>query len=117
MTQQNQSKKEELDYWKEVGENSFKEGNYLAALEAYETVAHCDPQNVEAWKGMATAFSLLDKPYAAMESLDNAIEIDPTDIESLEIKNLLLKKLLEDNQELLNRVKAEESDKSNQKLI
>ncbi len=117
MTQKEQSKKEEIDYWKEVGDSSFKEGNYMAALEAYQTVAKSDPQNVEAWKGMATAFSLLDKPYEALESLDHAIEIDPTDIESLEIKDLLLKKLLEVNKELLDRVKAKEADKSNQKLI
>lgn len=112
-----ESIKEEIAYWKEVGDNSFKEGNYLAALEAYETVAHSDPQNAEAWKGMATAFSLLDKPYESLQSLDRAIEIDPTDSEALEIKDLLLKKLLEENQELLNRVKEKESDKSNQKLI
>lgn len=116
MTQQ-KSIKEEIAYWKEVGDNSFKEGNYLAALEAYETVTLSDPQNAEAWKGMATAFSLLDKPYDALQSLDRAIEINPTDSESLEIKNLLLKKLLEENQGLLNRVKEKESDKSNQKLI
>lgn len=54
---------------------------------------------------MATAFSLLDKPYDALQSLDRAIEIDPADSESLEIKDLLLKKLMEENQELLNRVK------------
>ena len=66
---------------------------------------------------MATAFSLLDKPYDALQSLDRAIEIDPADSESLEIKDLLLKKLMEENQELLNRVKEKESDKSNQKLI
>ncbi len=117
MNQQEQSKKEEIDYWKEIGDNSFKEGNYLEALEAYQTVAKSDPQNIGAWKGMATAFSLLEKPYEALESLDHAIEIDPTDGESLEIKDLILKKLLEENQELLNQVKAEESDKSNQKLI
>lgn len=117
MTQQDQSKKEEIDYWKEVGDNSFKEGNYLAALDAYETVARSDTQNAEAWKGMATAFSLLNKPYEALESLDKAIEIDPTDNESLEIKSLILKKLLEENEKLLNRVKGRESDKSNQKLI
>lgn len=117
MTQQEQSKKEEINYWKEVGDNSFKEGNYMAALEAYETAARSDTQNAEAWKGMATAFSLLNKPYEALESLDKAIEIDPTDCESLEIKDLLLKKLLEENQELLNKVKEEESEKSNQKLI
>jgi tetratricopeptide (TPR) repeat protein len=116
MTQQ-ESIKEEIAYWKEVGDNSFKEGNYLAALEAYETITHSDPQNVEAWKGMATAFSLLDKPYDALQSLDRAIEIDPSDSESLEIKDLLLKKLMEENQELLNRVKEKESDKSDQKLI
>ena len=116
MTQQ-QSKKEEIAYWKQVGDNSFKEGNYLAAIEAYETVTISDPQNTEAWKGMATAFSLLDKPYEALHSLDRTIEIDPTDSESLEIKDLLLKKLLEENQELLNRIKGKESDESNQKLI
>lgn len=118
MTQKEESrKKEEIDYWKEVGDNSFKEGNYLAALEAYETVARTDPQNAEAWKGMATAFSLLDKPYEALESLDKAIEIESTDTESLEIKGLILKKLLEENEELLNRIRAEQSEKSNQKLI
>lgn len=110
-------KQEELDYWKEVGDKSFKEGNYLAALEAYETIVRSDPENADAWKGMATAFSLLNKPYEALESLDNAIEINPTDSESLEIKNLILKKLLEDNEEELNRIKTEKSEESNQKLI
>lgn len=47
MTQQ-ESIKEEIAYWKKVGDNSFKEGNYLVALEAYETITHSDPQNVEA---------------------------------------------------------------------
>ncbi len=58
MTQQ-QSKKEEIAYWKQVGDNSFKEGNYLAAIEAYETVTISDPRIQKAWKGMATAFSYL----------------------------------------------------------
>ncbi len=117
MTQKERSKKEEIDYWKEVGDNSFKENNYLAALEAYETVARSDPQNTEAWKGMATAFSLLDRPYEALESLDKAIEINPADSESLEIKSLILKKLIEDTEEELNRVKAKRSDESNKKLL
>lgn len=65
-----------------------------------------DPQNSDAWKGIATAFSLLDKPYEALESLDKAIEIDPTDIESRDIKGLILEKLLEENQEELNRLKS-----------
>ncbi len=112
-----ESNKEEIGYWKTVGDNSFKEGNYLQALEAYETVAMIDPQNAEAWKGLATSFSLLDRPYEALDSLDKAIEIDPTDTESLEIKNLILKKLLEENEEFLNRIKEEEAYKSNQKLI
>jgi tetratricopeptide (TPR) repeat protein len=111
------AKEEELSYWKEVGDSSFKEGNYLAALEAYESVARADPQNAEAWKGMATAFSLLDRPYESLDSLDRAIEINPTDIESLEIKGLILKKLLEENEEDLNRIKIEKSDKTNKKLI
>lgn len=98
-------KKEEIDYWREVGNNLFKEKKYLAAVEAYETVVLTDPQNAEAWKGMATAFSLLEKPYEALESLDKAIEIDPGDIESLEIKELILKKLLEENQEKINSLK------------
>ncbi|MCE5214241.1 MAG: tetratricopeptide repeat protein [Methanobacterium sp.] len=110
-------KQEEINYWKEVGERTFKEGNYLAALEAYETVTLADPENSEAWKGMATAFSLLDKPYDALNSLDQAIEINPSDIESLEIKQLILKKLVEENQEALNRLKTVQSDKKNQKLI
>lgn len=112
-----QSNKEEMDYWKDVGDNSFKEGNYLAAVEAYETVVRTDPQNMESWKGMATAFSLMGRVYEALDSLDKAIEINPTDIESLEIKSLILKKLLGENEEMLNQVKTEESDKSNQKLI
>jgi tetratricopeptide (TPR) repeat protein len=102
----NQKKPEkEIEYWKEVGDNSFKEGNYLAALEAYETVVRVDPQNAEAWKGMATAFTLLNRPYQALESLDNAVDIDPSDLESVEIKILILSKLLEENQERLNRLK------------
>ena len=101
------SRKKELDYWREIGDTSFKKGNYLAALEAYETIARTDPQSVEAWKGMATAFSLLNLPYEALESLDNAADIDPADQESLEIKILILKKLLEENQERLNQLKAD----------
>jgi tetratricopeptide (TPR) repeat protein len=111
------SPKKEIEYWKEVGDNSFKEGNYLAALEAYETVARVDPQNVEAWKGMATAFSLLKRPYQALESLDNAADIDPSDLESVEIKILILTKLLEENQERLNQLKKAQSDVNNHKLI
>lgn len=117
MTQNEKSKDEEIKYWKDIGDNSFKEGNYLAALEAYETVTRSDPQNMEAWKGMATSFSLLDHPYDALESLDKAIELDPSDSESLEIKGLLLKKLLEANEEELNRLKSKQSDESNQKLV
>ena len=115
--QKEKSNKDELNYWKEVGDNSFKEGNYLAALEAYETIARSDPQNADAWKGMATAFSLINKPYEALESLDNAIEINPSDAESVEIKGLILKKLLEENQERLNQIKEHESDESHKKLI
>lgn len=107
----------EIEYWKEVGDNSFKEGNYLAALEAYETVVRVDAENSEAWKGMATAFSLLNRPYEALESLDNVTDIDPSDQESLEIKILLLKKLLEENQERLNQLKKAHSDDKNHKLI
>lgn len=114
---QGESNQEEIEYWKTVGDNSFKEGNYLQALEAYQTVARVDPQNTDAWKGLATSFSLLDRPYEALDSLDKAIEIDPTDTESLEIKNLILKKLLEENEAHLNRVREKESEKSNQKLI
>ncbi len=118
MSQKDESgKKEELDYWKDIGDNSFKEGNYLAALEAYETIVRADPKNADAWKGMATAFSLLNKPYESLESLDRAIEINPKDTESYEIKSLILKKLLEDNEEQLTRIKTEKTDKSNQKLI
>jgi tetratricopeptide (TPR) repeat protein len=121
MVQKEESSKksieDELNYWKEVGDNSFKEGNYLGALEAYETIARSDPENSEAWKGMATAFSLLDKPYEALESLDNAIEINPSDIESVEIKGLILKKLLEENQERLNQIKEQESLENHQKLV
>lgn len=118
MSQKEESrKKEEINYWKEIGDRTFKEGNYLAALEAYETVARADPGNAEAWKGMATAFSLLDKPYDALNSLDQAIEIDPSDIESLEIKGLILKKLIEENQEALNRQETAKSDEKNHKLI
>ena len=116
-SQKGNPNKDELNYWKEVGDTSFKEGNYLAALEAYETIARSDPQNAEAWKGMATAFSLLDKPYEALESLDNAIEINPSDIESVEIKGLILKKLLEENQERLNQIKEQETDENHKKLI
>ena len=115
--QKEKSNKNELNYWKEVGDNSFKEGNYLAALEAYETIARSDPQNADAWKGMATAFSLINKPYEALESLDNAIEINPSDAESVEIKGLILKKLLEENQERLNQIKEQESDENHKKLI
>lgn len=105
-------KSEDLAYWKKIGDTYFQEGNYLSALEAYETVARTDPKNAEAWKGMATAFSLLDKPYEALESLDKAININPSDIESLEIRGLILKKLLEENEEELNRLKVAESAKN-----
>jgi len=108
---------EEIAYWKKIGDDSFKEGNFLSALEAYETVVSADPENAEAWKGMATAFSLLDKPYDALNSLDQAIEIDPSDAESLEIKGLILKKLIEENEEELNRLKTKETDEVNKKLI
>jgi len=66
---------------------------------------------------MATAFSLLNRPYEALESLDNATQIDPADQESMEIKILILKKLLEDNQEQLNQLRKSESDKNNHKLV
>ena len=110
-------KKEDIEYWKKEGDKFFKEGKYVFALEAYETIAKTDPKNVEAWKGMATTFSLMNKPYEALESLDKAIEIDPTDMDSLEIRSLILKKLLEENEEQLNRLKAKQSEKSNKKLI
>lgn len=108
MTQKEKSNhKEDIIYWKNIGDNYFKEGDYLSALDAYQTVIKTDPKNSDAWKGIATAFSLLDKPYEALESLDKAIEIDPTDAESREIKGLILEKLLEENQEELNRLKSE----------
>lgn len=116
-SEKKKSNEDELAYWKEVGDNSFREGNYLAALEAYETIARTDPQNAQAWKGMATAFSLLERPYEALESLDNSIETNPSDIESVEIKGLILKKLLEENNERLNQIKEQESDEKHQKLI
>ena len=107
MTQQKKSSNEDdIIYWKNIGDNYFKEGDYLSALDAYQTVINTDPQNSDAWKGIATAFSLLDKPYEALESLDKAIEIDPTDIESRDIKGLILEKLLEENHEELNRLKS-----------
>ena len=95
-----------MTYWKNIGDNLFKEGDYVAALDAYQTIVISDPQNIDAWKGLATAFSFLDKPYEALESLDKAIEINPSDIESLEIKGLVLKKLLEENEEQLNRLQG-----------
>ncbi len=114
---QKESIKDEIKYWKEVGDNSFKKGDYLAALEAYESIARSDPENTDAWKGMATAFSFLNKPYDALNSLDQAIIVDPSDIESLEIKGLILKKLVEENEEALNLLKTARSEEKNQKLI
>ncbi|OPY30388.1 MAG: Tetratricopeptide repeat protein [Methanobacterium sp. PtaU1.Bin242] len=107
MTQQEKSSSEDdIIYWKNIGDNYFKEGDYLSALDAYQTVIRTDRKNLDAWKGVATVFSLLNKHYEALESLDKAIEIDPTDIESLEIKGLILEKLLEENQEEINRLKS-----------
>ena len=118
MTENEKTEKEEdIEYWKDAGDQFFKKGEYVFALEAYETVARIDPKNAEAWKGMATTFSLMHKPYEALQSLDKAIKIDPADKESLEIKGLILRKLLEENEEELNRLKTEESDKQNKKLV
>jgi tetratricopeptide (TPR) repeat protein len=102
-------KLEDLGFWKKNADKFFEDGKYLDALEAYENMARMDPKNTLAWKGMATAFSLLDKPYEALESLNKALNIDPTDLEALEIKGLILKKLLEDNEEELNRLKTSKS--------
>ena len=103
-------KVENISYWKKTAEKFFEDGKYLEALEAYESMARLDPQNALAWKGMATAFSLLDKPYEALESLNKALNIDPADLETLEIKGLILKKLLEENEEELNRLKTSKSN-------
>lgn len=103
-------KVENISYWKKTAEKFFEDGKYLEALEAYESMAKLDPQNALAWKGMATAFSLLDKPYEALESLNKALNIDPADLETLEIKGLILKKLLEENEEELDRLKTSKSN-------
>jgi tetratricopeptide (TPR) repeat protein len=103
-------KLEDISYWHKTADKFFEEGKYLEALEAYESMARLDPENALAWKGMATAFSLLDKPYEALESLNKALNIDPADLEALEIKGLILKKLLEENEEELNRLKTSKSD-------
>jgi len=103
-------KVENISYWKKTAEKFFEDGKYLEALEAYESMARLDPQNALAWKGMATAFSLLDKPYEALESLNKALNIDPADLETLEIKGLILKKLLEENEEELDRLKTSKSN-------
>ena len=103
-------KVENISYWKKTAEKFFEDGKYLEALEAYESMARLDPQNALAWKGMATAFSLLDKPYEALESLNKALNIDPADLETLEIKGLILKKLLEENAEELDRLKTSKSN-------
>ncbi len=103
-------KLEDINYWKTTADKFFEDGKYLEALEAYETMARLDPENAVAWKGMATAFSLLDKPYEALESLNKAIKIDPADLEALEIKGLILKKLLEENEEELNRLQSSKSN-------
>ena len=107
------TEKEKLDdisYWLKTADKFFEEGKYLEALEAYESMARLDPENALAWKGMATAFSLLDKPYEALESLNKALNVDPNDLEALEIKGLILQKLLEDNEEELNRLKTSLSE-------
>ncbi len=103
-------KLEDISYWKKTADKFFEDRKYLEALEAYETMARLDPENSVAWKGMATAFSLLDKPYEALESLNKAIKIDPTDLEALEIKGLILEKLLDENMEELNRLKTSKTD-------
>jgi tetratricopeptide (TPR) repeat protein len=103
-------KLKDLSYWKKTADKFFEDGKYFEALEAYESMARLDPKNVLAWKGMATAFSLLDNPYEALESLNKALNVDPTDLEALEIKGLILQKLLEDNEEELNRLKTSLSE-------
>jgi hypothetical protein len=42
--------------------------------------------------------------------LNKALNIDPADLETLEIKGLILKKLLEENEEELNRLKTSKSN-------
>lgn len=116
MTQNEKSEdiKEDIDYWKKTANEFFEKGKYLEALEAYETVARLDPKSSEAWKGMGTAFYFLGKSYESLESLNKATKIDPNDQESLEIKGLILKKLLEKNEEDLKRLKAKKTDVSSE---
>lgn len=105
----NKDDSKDVEYWKKTAYEFFKNGNYLEALEAYETITRLEPKNATAWKGIATTFSLLDKPYEALESLNKALKINPADLEALEIKGLILEKLLEENEEELNRLKSGES--------
>ncbi len=116
MTQNEKSEdiKEDIDYWKKTADKFFEKGKYLEALEAYETVARLDPKSSEAWKGMGTAFYFLGKSYESLESLNKATKIDPNDQESLEIKGLILKKLLEKNEADLKRFKVKKTDASSE---
>jgi tetratricopeptide (TPR) repeat protein len=64
--------------WIKEGDNAFNETHYYAAIDAYEEAIRIDPNNIEAWVGKGSAYSVAREPDKAIEAYETAIQLDPT---------------------------------------
>jgi tetratricopeptide (TPR) repeat protein len=65
------------EYWLNKGNLAFDEKDYYPAINAYEEAISIDPNNIEAWNQIGSAYSAERKPDKAIEAYETAIQIDP----------------------------------------
>jgi tetratricopeptide (TPR) repeat protein len=63
--------------WLNEGDVEFDEEHYYAAIDAYEESISADPNNIEAWNRIGSAYSAARDPDKAIEAYETAIRLDP----------------------------------------
>ena len=73
----------------DLGQNAMYEMDFATAAAHYETLRDIDPEDPLAYRGLALSYGHLGRFKEALEAVNRAIELDPSDAQLALIKNTL----------------------------
>ena len=71
------------------GQEYLEQKNFPKAVEAFSKVVESDPNNAEAFYGLALAYGHQKKFVEAMKNIDQAVKLKPTDAEFLNVQKII----------------------------
>jgi Flp pilus assembly protein TadD len=86
-----QDKKREIqrDLWRELGQKALNDRNFSRASLLYQKLAEIDPENAQAFYGLALSLGHQRKHQEALVAINQAIKLAPTEQQYQKVKEML----------------------------